>query len=49
MALFVDDEQQDLLTVGFAAGTHAPLLRQMKKARGTGIAGWVAATRRGAP
>jgi putative nucleotidyltransferase with HDIG domain len=48
MALFIEDEQQDLLSVAFAAGTHAPLLRSMKKAHGAGVAGWVAVTRRGA-
>jgi putative nucleotidyltransferase with HDIG domain len=47
MALFVEDERQDLMTVAFAAGSHAPLLRQLKKARGGGIAGWVAVNRRG--
>ena len=47
MALFVEDERQDLLTVGYAAGAHAPMLRQLKKARGGGIAGWVAVNRRG--
>ena len=47
MALFVEDEQQDLLTVGYAAGVHAPMLRQLKKARGGGIAGWAAVNRRG--
>jgi len=48
MALFVEDERQDLLTVAYAAGAHAPMLRQLKKARGGGIAGWVAVNRRGA-
>ena len=47
MALFVEDERQDLMTVGYAAGAHAPMLRQLKKARGGGIAGWVAVNRRG--
>jgi putative nucleotidyltransferase with HDIG domain len=47
MALFVEDEHQDLLTVGYAAGAHAGMLRQLKKTRGGGIAGWVAANRRG--
>jgi putative nucleotidyltransferase with HDIG domain len=47
MALFVEDERQDLMTVAFAAGTHAATLRQLKKARGGGIAGWVAVNRRG--
>jgi len=47
MALFVEDERQDLLTVAHAAGAHAAMLRQLKKARGGGIAGWVAVNRRG--
>ena len=47
MALFVEDERQDLMTVAYAAGTHAAMLRQLKKARGGGIAGWVAVNRRG--
>ena len=47
MAIFVQDERQDLLTVGYAAGAHVPMLRQLKKARGGGIAGWAAVNRRG--
>jgi GAF domain-containing protein len=47
MALFVEDERQDLLTVAYAAGTHAALLRQLTKGRGCGIAGWTAVNRRG--
>jgi GAF domain-containing protein len=47
MALFVEDEGRDLLTVGYAVGAHAPLLRQLKKARGGGVAGWAAVNRRG--
>jgi putative nucleotidyltransferase with HDIG domain len=47
MALFIEDESLDLLTVAYAAGAHSPLLRQMRKARGGGIAGWVAVNRRG--
>jgi putative nucleotidyltransferase with HDIG domain len=47
MALFVEDEAQDLLTVAYATGPHAPLLRQLKKTRGGGIAGWAAVNRRG--
>jgi putative nucleotidyltransferase with HDIG domain len=47
MAIFVEDERQDLLTVGYAAGAHAAMLRQQKKDRGGGIAGWVAVNRRG--
>ena len=47
MAIFVEDERQDLLTVGYAAGAHVPMLRQLKKTRGGGIAGWAAVNRRG--
>jgi len=47
MALFVEDERQDLLTVGYAAGAHVPVLRTLEKARGGGIAGWAAVNRRG--
>jgi GAF domain-containing protein len=47
MAIFVDDERQDLLTVSYAAGAHVSMLRQLKKARGGGIAGWAAVNRRG--
>jgi putative nucleotidyltransferase with HDIG domain len=48
MALFVNDEGQDLVVVRFAAGAHVATLRRVRKPRGTGIAGWVSATRRGA-
>ena len=47
MALFVDDLEHDRLTVAFAAGLHAPRLRDLSRLRGSGIAGWVAAHRRG--
>ena len=47
MALFIEDERQDLLTVGYAAGAHVPMLRQLRKARGGGIAGWAAVNQRG--
>ena len=47
MAIFVEDERQDLLTVGYAAGAHVPMLRQLKKTRGGGISGWAAVNRRG--
>ena len=47
IAVFLEDERQDLLTVTYAAGAHAATLRQMQKARGGGIAGWVAVNRRG--
>jgi GAF domain-containing protein len=47
MALFVNEDGQDAVTVRFAAGAHAGNLRQVKKPRGAGIAGWASATRRG--
>ena len=47
MALFVEDERQDLMTVAYAAGAHTTMLRQLKRTRGGGIAGWVAVNRRG--
>jgi putative nucleotidyltransferase with HDIG domain len=47
MALFVEDQQLDLMTVSYAGGAHAAMLRQLKKGRGGGIAGWVAVNRRG--
>jgi GAF domain-containing protein len=48
MALFVNDEGYDAVSVRFAAGAHTSHLRQVKRARGAGVAGWVSATRRGA-
>jgi putative nucleotidyltransferase with HDIG domain len=47
MALFVEDERQDLMAVAYAAGAHTSMLRQLKRTRGGGIAGWVAVNRRG--
>jgi GAF domain-containing protein len=47
MALFVEDERQDLLAVGYAAGANAAALRGLKKTHGSGIAGWAAVNRRG--
>lgn len=47
MALFVEDEAQDLLVVPYAAGAHAPVLRGLRGVRGGGIAGWSAVTRTG--
>ena len=47
MALFVEDERQDQMTVAYAAGAHTSMLRQLKRTRGGGIAGWVAVNRRG--
>ena len=47
MALFVDDEEQDVLTVTYAAGPHAAARPFETAQRGAGIAGWAAANRRG--
>jgi putative nucleotidyltransferase with HDIG domain len=47
MALFVEDERRDSLTVAYATGTHASVLRQVTPSRGAGVAGWVAVNRRG--
>jgi hypothetical protein len=47
MVLFVEDERQDLLAVGYAAGANAAALRGLKKQHGSGIAGWAAVNRRG--
>jgi len=47
MALFVTDDRQDAVAVGYAAGAHAALLRRVRKPRGAGISGWASATRRG--
>jgi GAF domain-containing protein len=46
IAIFLPDEQSDRVTVRFAAGTHAPALRSVSRATGTGVAGWVAVNRR---
>jgi putative nucleotidyltransferase with HDIG domain len=48
MALFVNEDSSDAVAVRFAAGAHTPHLRQVRRSRGTGVAGWVSATRRGA-
>jgi GAF domain-containing protein len=45
MAIFLPDEGTDHVTVRFAAGAHAAALRGVSRARGTGIAGWVAVNR----
>jgi sigma-B regulation protein RsbU (phosphoserine phosphatase) len=46
MAVFVCDEADDAVVVRYATGLHAALLRGARRARGGGIAGWVAANRR---
>jgi putative nucleotidyltransferase with HDIG domain len=48
MAIFVTDERADRVTVRYAAGTHAPILRGVSRVMGTGIAGWVAVNRKAA-
>jgi len=46
MAVFLPDERADQVTVRYAAGAYAPVLRTVSRASGTGIAGWVAVNRR---
>jgi putative nucleotidyltransferase with HDIG domain len=46
MAVFLPDEREDKVTVRYAAGAHAPELRGISRATGTGVAGWVAVNRR---
>src|SRR5207244_11792417 len=48
MAIFVADDRADHVTVRYAAGAHAPMLRAVSRAMGTGIAGWVAVNRKAA-
>jgi putative nucleotidyltransferase with HDIG domain len=47
MALFVNEDTHDAVTVRFSAGAHAGWLRRIWKPRGAGISGWASATRRG--
>jgi putative nucleotidyltransferase with HDIG domain len=42
MAIFFPDGTTDEIAIRFAAGTHAPSLRGLRRATGEGIAGWVA-------
>jgi putative nucleotidyltransferase with HDIG domain len=42
MAVFLQDERTDHVTVRYAAGAHAAALRLISRVRGTGVAGWVA-------
>lgn len=42
MAIFLPDGATDEVAIRFAAGTHAPSLRGLRRASGAGIAGWVA-------
>ena len=46
MAIFLPDERKDHVTVRYAAGAHAPAVRAVSRASGTGVAGWVAVNRR---
>ena len=46
MAIFLPDERADNVTVRYAAGIHAGMLRSISRASGTGVAGWVAVNRR---
>jgi hypothetical protein len=46
MGLFVIDEERDALVNCFAAGVHAPMIRNHTASPGDGVVGWVAAHRR---
>jgi GAF domain-containing protein len=46
MAVFLPDERADQVTVAYAAGAQAAVLRSISRATGTGVAGWVAVNRR---
>ena len=46
MALFTPDDAAEQLTVRYAAGVHARLLKGVTRPAGSGIAGWVALNRR---
>ncbi len=48
MGLFFHDEDRDLVVGGYAAGSHAAMLRGLAATPGEGIVGWVAAHRRSA-
>jgi putative nucleotidyltransferase with HDIG domain len=48
MAIFLPDRDTDEIAIRFAAGTHAPSLRGLRRATGTGIAGWVAVNQKAA-
>ena len=48
MAIFLPDLETDEIAVRYAAGAHAGMLRGTRRARGTGIAGWVAVNLRSA-
>jgi putative nucleotidyltransferase with HDIG domain len=42
MAIFVPDLETDEIAVRYAAGAHASIVRKIRRATGSGIAGWVA-------
>jgi hypothetical protein len=46
MAVFLPDERADQVTVRYAAGAYASVLRTVSRATATGVAGWVAVNRR---
>ena len=48
MAIFVPDIETDEIAVEYAAGVHAHAFRDLRRASGTGIAGWCAANTRSA-
>jgi len=48
MGLFVHDETRDAVVATYAAGVHAPMIRDLCMSPGDGIVGWIAAHRRAA-
>jgi putative nucleotidyltransferase with HDIG domain len=46
MGLFVHDEMRDAVVGTYAAGIHAPMIRNLCMSPGDGIVGWIAAHRR---
>jgi putative nucleotidyltransferase with HDIG domain len=46
IAVFRNDEGSDSVSVCYAAGANASVMRGVRKARGSGVAGWAAVTRR---
>jgi putative nucleotidyltransferase with HDIG domain len=48
MGIFVHDEMRDAVVGTYAAGVHAPMIRNLCMSPGDGIVGWIAAHRRAA-
>jgi putative nucleotidyltransferase with HDIG domain len=46
MGIFVPEERDDSIRGVYAAGAHAPLIRDLRSVPGTGVVGWCAANRR---